>query len=129
MFILVGYLVNLCSNHAKKIWTTSENLFTSANLFSKLDVENKLASSLEELKRDVNVVQEKVSQDFTSKVNKFTYQFRIKGNEVQFSFNSSVEESISAAKQELAQLMPTGSDQQVVLKRAQMHLDEGAKAY
>ena len=95
---------------------------------SKRDVENKLASSLEELKRDVNAVQEKASQDLASKISKSTYQFRKKGNEVQFSFNSSVEESISAAKQELARLTPTGSDQQATLKRAQMHLDEGAKA-
>ena len=85
---------------------------------SKWDVENKLASSLEELKQDVNAVQEKASQDLESKINKSTYQFRKKGNEVQFSFNSSVKESISAAKQELARLTPTGSDQQAALKRA-----------
>ena len=65
---------------------------------SKRDVQNKLASSLEELKRDVNAVQEKASQDLASKINKSTYQFRKKGNEVQFSLNLSVEESISAAK-------------------------------
>ena len=95
---------------------------------SRRDVESKLTSSLEELKRDITAVQEKASQDLASKINKSTYQFRKKGNEVQFTFNSSVEETISAAKQELSQLTPTGNDQQAALKKAQTHLDEGAKA-
>ena len=92
---------------------------------SKWDVENKLTCSLGEMKRDISTVQENASHNLVSKINKSTYQFCKKGNKVQFSFISSV---IFVAKQELARLTPTGSDQQAALKRAQMHLDEGAKA-
>ena len=53
---------------------------------SKRDVQQKIA----ELKKDVTVMQEKSSQELASKISKSTYQFRKKGNEIQFNFNATV---------------------------------------
>ena len=98
---------------------------------SKRDVdslEKKLLSSIDHLKYDVTDVQQKASQELAAKINKSSYQFRHKGNKVQHNFNSTIDESITAAKQELARLKPTEKGQQECLKKAEAHLDEGKKA-
>ena len=65
---------------------------------SQREVEQKLAASLADLKREVAEARHSTSQEVVSRLNKSSYQFRKKGNEVQFHFNSSVEESMDATK-------------------------------
>lgn len=60
-----------------------------AILESKKKVE-KLSFLLEVLKRDITAVQEKVSQDLASKIDRSACQFCQKGNEVQFNFNAKI---------------------------------------
>ena len=96
---------------------------------SKQEVEGKLT----ELRKEVTLAQQRTSQELASKFNKSSYQFRKKGNEVQFHFNDSLGESISAAKKELSQLADgfatTSSEpQKAAFKRTENHLDEGIKA-
>ena len=91
-------------------------------------LEKKLLSSIDHLKCDVTDVQQKASQELAAKINKSSYQFRRKGNKVQYNFNSTIDESITAAKQELEQMKPTKKGQQECLKKAKAHLDEGKKA-
>ena len=98
---------------------------------SKRDVdslEKKLLSSIDDLKCDVTDVQQKALQDLAAKINKSSYQFCRKGNEVQYNFNSTVEDTITSAKQELARVKPTEKGQHEALKKAEAHLDEGKKA-
>ena len=89
---------------------------------SKRDVDNlerKLLSSIDDLKRDVTDVQQKASHELAAKINKPAYQFRRKGNEIQYAFNSSIDDSITAAKLELARVKPTDKGQQECLKKAE----------
>ena len=51
----------------------------------------KLAASIAEVKQEVISAQERTAQDFSHKLTKSTYQFRKKGNEMQFTFNAGVE--------------------------------------
>ena len=85
-------------------------------------------SSLEKLKQDVMAVQEKVSQELASKITKLSYKLRRKSNKMQFNFNSSIEDTLSAAKQQLLHVNPTERGQQEALQKAQVCLDEGMKA-
>lgn len=95
---------------------------------SKQDVQKELAASMAELKRDVTAVQEKTSQELASKISKSSCQFRRKGNEIQFNFNSSIEDTIKSAKEELKHLKPTEKGEQESLKKARASLDEGMTA-
>lgn len=95
---------------------------------SKKEVEWKLTENLEKLRKEVIEVQEQTSQELASKLNKSSYQFHRKGNEVQFRFNADLEDSLGAAKKELEQLAPNSDGQKNPLKRAVNHLDEGIKA-
>ena len=96
---------------------------------SKQEVEGKLT----ELRKEVTQAQQQTSQELASKFNKSSYQFRKKGNKVQFHLNNTLGESISAVKKELSQLADsfatTSSEaQKASLKRTANHLDEGIKA-
>ena len=91
------------------------------------NLERKLLSSIDDLKHDVTDVQQKASHELAAKINKPSYQFCCKGNEIQYAFNSSTDDSITAAKLELAQVKPTDKGQQECLKKAEAHLDEGKK--
>ena len=91
---------------------------------SKKDVQQEIA----DLKKDVTAAQEKSSQELASKISKSTYQFRRKGNEIQFTFNATVADSISSAKKELERFKPTEKEAQETLKKAQQSLDEGMEA-
>ena len=62
------------------------------------EVEGELTSSIAKLKQEVNSVQEKTSHELAQKITKFSYQFKHKGNKIQYNFNSEIEESISTAK-------------------------------
>ena len=91
---------------------------------SQREVEQKLAASLADLKREVAEARHSTSQEVVSRLNKSSYQFRKKGNEVQF-LNSSVEESIDAAKKELMKIRPATSEDKEAARKAVLHLDEG----
>ena len=67
-------------------------------------------------------------QELASKISKSTYQFRQKGNEIQFNLNSSIEESMASASKELELLKPAKNGEKEALKKAKTHLDEGMKA-
>ena len=62
------------------------------------------------------------------KIGKSTYQFKRKGNEHQFHFNSTIEETICLAKEELARVKPAIAEEKAALKRAETKLEEGTKA-
>ena len=80
------------------------------------------------LKQDVTASQECSSQEVVKKLNKRVYQFRRKGNEAQYAFNSTVEEHMSVAKKELAKLPAEDEQEKAVVKRLKTCLDEGIKA-
>lgn len=57
-----------------------------------------IQGQLTDLKREVQSVQEKTSHELAQKISKSTYQFKRKGNKVQYSFNLGIEESTSSAQ-------------------------------
>lgn len=63
---------------------------------SKREVEEKIA----DLKSEVNLAQQKTSQDLAKKIGNSSYQFKRKGNEHQYHFNSTIEEALCSAKDE-----------------------------
>ena len=83
---------------------------------------------MDELQRKVTASQESSSHEVVAKLQKRTYQFKKKGNEAQFTFNTTVEEHIEAAKRELGKLTPGNEKEQATTKRAAAHLHEGLKA-
>ena len=103
----------------------------SAQFKELMDAISKSRADLEvqihDLKKDVHTVQEKASHDLAQKISQSSYQFKRKGNEVQFNFNAGVEESISSARRELKKITPTGEEQKEALKKVDVYLDEGMK--
>ena len=91
---------------------------------SRQEFEKKLI----DLKKEVTSTQEKTSKELAQKITKSSYQFQRKGHEKQFNFNAEVEESIAAARSELAKMTPAGENEKEALKKATASLDEGAKA-
>ena len=87
-----------------------------------------LQGQLTDLKREVQSVQEKTSHELAQKISKSSYQFKRKGNEVQYSFNSGIEESISSAQRELRKITPVGEEQKEAWKKVDGFLDEGIKS-
>ena len=74
------------------------------------------------------VVQERTAQELSRKISGPAYQFRKKGNEMQFKFNQEVEESIASAKKELENMAPSDTGERATLSRATELLEEGASA-
>lgn len=62
------------------------------------------------------------------KLNKRTYQFKKKGNEAQYSFNTTIEEHIDAARKELGKLDPTEEQDKAIVKKVGDYLGEDMKA-
>ena len=91
---------------------------------SRHEVEEKIA----DLKMEVNSVQQKTSQDLAKKIGNSSYQFKRKGNKHQYHFNSTIEEAMCSAKDELGKLKSTAQDEKAALKRAEKKLAEGTKA-
>ena len=60
-------------------------------------------------------------------VGKQTYQFRKKGNEAQFIFNTKVEDHIEAMRKELGKI-ESSNPEKATINKAIAHLDEGTKA-
>jgi len=94
------------------------------------DMDQKLKDSIADLKREVSTVQERTTKEIQPvqhKLNKPSYRFRYKGMEMQHNFNVEVEDSISAACQELGRMTESvGAKNRS--KRAADYLEEGASA-
>ena len=69
--------------------------------------------------------QESSSQEVVKKCNKRTYQFKRKGNEAQYTFNTTVKEHIDAARKELAKLNPVEEHDKAIMKKTGELLKEG----
>ena len=78
--------------------------------------DDKLSSSLQELRKEVNTAQEKTAKDLSQKITKSGYTFQKKGHEHQFTFNSGMQESISSARSELEKLAADPSDKDSLAK-------------
>jgi len=73
---------------------------------SKKELEDKFASSISELKREVSVTKENASLQLR-RIGSSAYLFRRKGNGHQYNFNSRIEDAIDAAKSELTKAVKT----------------------
>ena len=91
---------------------------------SRTDFQGQIA----DLKREVQTVQERTSTEVAQKIGKSSYQFKRKGNEIQFGFNSGIEESLSSAQRELKKIEGVGDVQKESLKRVDSFLEEGIKS-
>ena len=91
---------------------------------SRTDFQGQIA----DLKREVQTVQERTSTEVAQKIGKSSYQFKRKGNEIQFGFNSGIEESLSSARRELKKIEGVGDVQKESLKRVDSFLEEGIKS-
>ena len=95
------------------------------------EMDAKLTSAIAEVKREVTsaqLAQERTAQELSRKISGPAYQFRKKGNEMQFKFNQEVEESIASAKKELEKMAPSDTGERATLSRATELLEEGASA-
>ena len=94
---------------------------------TRREMDEKITSSMAEVKREVSYAQERMAKDFSQKLNRTTYQFHKKRNEKQYTFNSGVEESIVLAQQELERMASSVDDGgKESLRKAADHLEEGA---
>ena len=93
---------------------------------SKKDLETEFSTKITKLQQEVTAGQESSSKEVVQKIQKRAYQFRRKGNEEQFKFNSAVEEHFDAVK-ELGKLEPHGEAENKIVKHMKAHLDEGTK--
>jgi len=95
---------------------------------SKKELEDKFASSISELKWEVSIAQEKASLQL-KRIRSSTYQFRRKGNEHQYNFNSRIEDTIDMAKSKLTKAVKTSDTAaKEAIQKVELSLDEGAKA-
>ena len=94
----------------------------------KREMEDKFTASMDELRRKLTASQEDASEEVVTKLKQRSYQFRRKGNEAQFQFNSSVEDHVQSAKREIAKLTPTDAKDQASVRKAMAHLDQGLQA-
>ena len=72
--------------------------------------------------------QASTSQEVLAKINKKAYHFKKKGNEVQFTFNSTVEDHINAAKKSPGNMAPNSDADKSALEKATAELDQGIEA-
>lgn len=83
---------------------------------------------MKELKCKVSAVHERTTWELAQKITKSSYQFKKKAREIQFTFNSGVEESINTTKKELSKIAAIDEQDKEAVKKADMFLDEGLKA-
>ena len=95
---------------------------------SKSDVEQQLASTVADLKREVASAQEKTSSNITKRMASSTYQFKKKSHEHQFHFNTELQGTFASVKTELDRLDPATPQDQSTILRTRNQLDEGLKA-
>ena len=95
---------------------------------SKRDLQKDFTDQISKLKNEVMAGQESSSQEVVKKVNKCTFQFKRKGNEAQYTFNTTVEEHVDTATKELGRLNPTAEHDKAIVKKTGELLKEGMKA-
>ena len=74
---------------------------------SKRDLQKDFTDHMSKLKSEILTGQESSSQEVVKKLNKRTFQFKRKGNEAQYTFNTTVEELIDAARKSLENWTPS----------------------
>ena len=84
---------------------------------SKHDLQKDFTDQMAKLKSEVTAGQESFSQEVVKKLNKRTYQFRRKRNEAQYTFNTTVEEHIDAARKEHGKLNPVEENDKAIVKK------------
>ena len=95
------------------------------------EMDTKLITTIAEVKHEMTsaqLAQERQAQELSRKISGPSYQFRKKGNEMQFKFNLEVEESIVSAKKELERMVPSDPGEKAALSRATEFLEEGASS-
>ena len=93
---------------------------------SRKEAWQKYKKKIADLRTEVTLAQEKTSKELAQR--KSSYQFQWKGHKRQFNFNSGVQESIVAARSELAKMTLAGENEEV-LKKATASLNEGAEPF
>jgi len=95
---------------------------------TKDGIEANFTARLDKFQRDVEASQANTSQEVLAKINKKAYHFKRKGNEAQFSFNTTVEDHIDAAKKTLIKMAPASEADKAALEKATAELDQGKEA-
>ena len=90
-------------------------------------LQTEFSTKITKFQQEVTAGQESSSKEVVQKIQRRAYQFRRKGNEEQFKFNSAVEEHFDAAKKELGKLEPRGEAEKKIVEHMKAHLDEGTK--
>ena len=83
-------------------------------------MEDKLSSSIAELKKEVNSAQEKTSQELASKINRSSYTFKKKSHEEHYNCNTVIQETISSAQKELEKASKEPADKAAINKAADL---------
>ena len=95
---------------------------------SKHDLQKDFTDQMAKLKSEVTAGQESSSQEVVKKLNKRTHQFKRKGNDAPYTFNTTVEEHIDAARKELGKLNPVAENDKAIVKKMGELLKQGIKA-
>ena len=95
---------------------------------SKRDLQKDFTNQMSKYKNEVTAGQESSSQEVVKKRNKRTYQFKRKVNEAQYTFNTTVEEHIDAARKKLGKLNLVEEHNKAIVKKTGELLKEGTKA-
>ena len=82
---------------------------------------------MSKLKSEVTAGQDSSSQEVVKKLNKWTYQFKRKGNEAQYTINTTVEEYIDVTRKELGKLNSVKEHDKAIVKKTGKLLKEGIK--
>ena len=95
---------------------------------SKHDLQKDFTDQMAKLKSEVTAGQESSSQEVAKKLNKWTHQFKRKVNEALYTFNTTVEEHIDAARKELGKLNPVEENDKAIIRKTGELLKQGIKA-
>ena len=86
-------------------------------------------AKLDRLEQDIATGQEETLQLVAMKMKRDSgFQFRRKGNKMQFAFNEAINDSIQSAAAMLEKFKPTTAQEMVALKSAKEQLQLGTKA-
>jgi len=95
---------------------------------SKTDMEKHFAAMVADLKHKVSTAQEKTSLDISWQIACSSYQFKKKSHEHQYMFNAELKDAFLAVKMELDRVDATTLEDQALIKKVKLQLDEGLKA-
>ena len=87
---------------------------------TRMDELKQSRAEMKELKWEVSAVHERTTREFAQKIAKSSYQFKKKALKIQFTFSSGIEESITAAKNELSKITSTDDQDKEAIKKAEM---------